>query len=120
MFGQLPAVFAFNGTHDALQIGQRSPTRFRTSKTRGDAGMEAFEFLPPLPHVNKSRCGSCRDDMLGLLHLLLLLKGTLGTLIVPASRIAHLKEEESAARAALAPQSCEHPVRSREQEVPVL
>jgi hypothetical protein len=42
------------------------------SETRSDAGMQAFEFLLPLPDFDKGGFGSYWGDVLGLLHVLLL------------------------------------------------
>jgi hypothetical protein len=72
VFGQLPAIFALDGTDDAFEIGQCSTTGFRASETRGNAGMQAFEFLSPPPDFDKGGFGSCRGDVLGVLHVLLL------------------------------------------------
>jgi len=75
VFSQLPAIFTRGGTHDALQVGQCPTTRFRSSKTRGDAGIQAFEFLPPLPDFGKGGFRPHRGDLLGLLHVLFLPHG---------------------------------------------
>src|SRR6266852_4967743 len=72
VFGELPPVFPFDGTHDAFQVCQRSPTRFRTSKMMGNASMQTFEFSSPFPDLNKGRFGSGWDDLLAWLHVWLL------------------------------------------------
>src|SRR6266550_1914776 len=59
-------------THDAFQVCQRSPTRFRTSKMMGNASMQTFEFSSPFPDLNKGRFGSGWDDLLAWLHVWLL------------------------------------------------
>ena len=40
VFSQLPAIFALNGTHETLEIGQGPAAWFRTGKTRRDPGMQ--------------------------------------------------------------------------------
>jgi len=40
LLGQLPAIFALNGTHETLEIGQGPAAWFRTGKTRSDPGMQ--------------------------------------------------------------------------------
>src|SRR3989440_3141003 len=72
VFGELPPVFPFDGTHDAFQVCQRSPTRFRTSKMMGNASMQTFEFSSPFPDLNEGRFGSGWDDLLAWLHVWLL------------------------------------------------
>jgi hypothetical protein len=72
VFSQLPTIFAFDGTHDPFQIGQRSTTGFGTCETRGDAGMQTFEFLSLPPDFDKVGLSAYWGDPLGLLHVLLL------------------------------------------------
>src|SRR5713226_3591116 len=68
VFGQVPAIFALDGTDNTFQIGQRPTTGFGASKTGGDAGMQAFEFLSPLPDLDKGRVRASRGERVGLLH----------------------------------------------------
>jgi hypothetical protein len=68
VFRQLPAIFALDGTDNAFQIGQRSTTRFRSDKTRGDTSVETFEFLAPPPNFDKGGLRASCGDVLGLFH----------------------------------------------------
>jgi hypothetical protein len=72
VFSQLPTIFTLDGTHDPLQIGQRSTTGFRADKAGSNAGMQAFEFLPPPPDFDKGGLRFCWGDLLGVLHVFLL------------------------------------------------
>jgi hypothetical protein len=49
----LPAILALHRTDNAFEVRQGSPTRFWASKSRGDTGMQAFEFLPPPPDFDE-------------------------------------------------------------------
>src|SRR5207248_778397 len=68
VLSQLPAIFALDGTHNAFEKCQYSLTGFRASETRGDAGMQAFEFLTPSPNLDKGGFGSNGNDWLRGLH----------------------------------------------------
>ena len=71
MLGELPAILTLDSTDDAFQVGECSPTGFGSCKTRGDAALEVFEFLPPLPDFGKGRFRTSWGDALRLRHVLL-------------------------------------------------
>jgi hypothetical protein len=72
LLGQLPAVFALDGTEQALQVGQRPTTRLWSGKARGQAAMQVGEFKRPGRHMRRGRLEARKGDTLGLLHDLLL------------------------------------------------
>src|SRR6266566_2188439 len=92
MFSQLPAILAFNGTENALQIGQCAPTRFRSRKTRRNAGMETDERLCPTADFAGGRPRSKWGGMLVMLHDLLLLAVMLEALLFSSS-MSHRQED---------------------------
>src|SRR6266480_865705 len=92
MFSQLPSILAFDGTEDALQIGQRPPTRFRSRKTRRNAGMQTRERLCPTADFAGGRPRSTWGGMLVMLHDLLLLAVMLEALLFSSS-MSHRQED---------------------------
>ena len=92
LFSQLPAILAFNGTEDTLQIGQCPPTRFRSRKTRRNAGMETDERLCPTADFAGGRPRSKWGGMLMMLHDLLLLVVLLEVLLFFSS-MSHRQED---------------------------
>jgi hypothetical protein len=88
MFSQLPSILAFSGTEDALQIGQRTPTRFWSRKTRRNAGMQTSERLCPTADFAGGRPRSKWGGMLMMLHDLLPLNVLLEALLF-SSRMSH-------------------------------
>src|ERR1700730_14834752 len=68
LLGELPAILALNSTDNPFQVSQRPAAGLRARKTRGDAGMETFEFLPPFPHFDKGGFRTSRDDRLRRFH----------------------------------------------------
>jgi len=53
MFGQLPAIFALDGTEQSLQVEQRPTTRFWSGKARGKTSMQLGQGLTPLGKVGR-------------------------------------------------------------------
>jgi hypothetical protein len=72
VFSQLPPVFAFGLTQDALQVRQRPTAWLCTSKASSNACMQTHKLLPPTADIRGCRLGSRESDMLGVLHGLLL------------------------------------------------
>jgi hypothetical protein len=72
MFSQLPPVFALRFTQDALQIGQRPATRFRTGKACSNTSIQVKKGLDPTADIGGGRSASATDGLLILLHDLLL------------------------------------------------
>jgi len=55
VFSQLPAVFAFGLTQNALQVQERPAARFWTSKAWGNACMQTKERLNPAADIGRGR-----------------------------------------------------------------
>ena len=72
MFRQLPAIFAFHLTQDALQKGQGAPTGFLTRKVWRNAAMQVGEDLGPLNDVLERGAGFGEGGLLRRWHRLLL------------------------------------------------
>jgi hypothetical protein len=72
VFSQLPAVFAFGLTQNALQISERSAARLCTSKAWSNSYMQTNKLLRPTADISGRRLGSLEGEMLVVLHGLLL------------------------------------------------
>ncbi len=68
VFGQLPAIFAFNAAQDPLQISQGTTTRFCSGKAGSNAGMQLTEGVCPLHDLGRGRFRFNRGDMLVVLQ----------------------------------------------------
>jgi len=65
LFGNLPAIFALDATHQPFQISQGSPVRFRSGKSARYAGMQFDQLIGPTCYVCWGRflpteCGMLR------------------------------------------------------------
>jgi hypothetical protein len=72
LFGQLPPIFALDGTQQALQVAERPTSGFRPGKAGSNPRMQPAKGLLPLHDVSECRSGSERYGMLVLRHGLLL------------------------------------------------
>ncbi len=72
LLGQLPPIFALDGTQQTLQVAECPTAGFRPGKTGSNPGMQLAEGLGPVHDVSEARSGSHRYGMLVLLHGLLL------------------------------------------------
>src|SRR5713101_1310024 len=84
MFGQLPAIFALDGTEQSLQVEQRPPTRFWSGKARGKTSMQLGKGLTPLGNVGRGCLCFTWWSRVRMLHFPLL---SLGHLCVVFSSI---------------------------------
>src|SRR5262249_17891428 len=92
VFSQLPAVFAFGLTQDALQIRQRPAAWLWASKAWGNPCMQLKQGLDPAADIGGGGDLYCECGMVGWRHLLLLSGSALGL------AVSHLRSLTSGRR----------------------
>ena len=53
VFGELPPIFPFDGTHDAFEVRQGSPTRFRSEQNEGRCGHAGVRVPAPTSRLRQ-------------------------------------------------------------------
>jgi len=92
VLSQLPAIFAFDGTEQSLQIQKCPTTWFRSGKTGSDSCMQLGECLCPSHHLGNGRPRFKRNDMLLMLHCLLL-SNEISESDIRTYRVSQMKEK---------------------------